>query len=308
MRGAWNVIKTSVNDFIEDDAMTLAGALAFYTALSLAPLLILLLWILGLVYGDRAGEQITGQVEGAMGPQGAQMIQTMMQQGRQPQTGLLAKIIGIVTLVFGATGVLAQLQYSLNRIWDVEARPGAGAWNWIRKRFLSAGMIVAIAFILLVSLAVTAVLSALFDRMGGGQTGRAVLWYILELAASVVVYFLLFAVMFKALPDVKIRWRDVLLGALITAVLFAAGKYLIGLYLGQSGTESAYGAAGSLIVMLLWVYYSALILFLGAELTQAYAQHRGRHIEPDEHAVRIERKTVEKGGAPEDPDRRRRKS
>lgn len=207
-------------------------------------------------------------------------------------------MIGIVTLIIGATGVFAQLQYSLNRIWDVQAKPGAGIWEWIRKRFLSLGMVVGIAFVLLVSLVISAVLSAVLGHFSG-DAGQTVLWRTVELAVSVIVSFLLFAIMFKVLPDVKIRWRDVMLGTLITAVLFAIGKYLIGLYIGKSGTESAFGAAGSLMVMLLWVYYSALILFLGAELTQTLARSRGRQIEPSEHAVPIEQKTVEKPPADE---------
>jgi membrane protein len=292
MRGIWTVIKTSVNDFIEDDAMTLAGALAFYTALSLAPLVVMILWLVSLLWGD-ANEKVMSQAQAAIGPQGAEMLRTASQQGSQSGSGLLAKVIGIVTLIFGATGVFGQLQYSLNQIWDVEAKPGAGLWNWVRKRFLSLGMVVAIAFILLVSLVVSAGLSAVFTHLGG-DAAEKVLWRVLELAVSIVIYFLLFAVTFKVLPDVKIGWRDVLLGALFTAVLFAIGKYLIGLYIGRSGTESAYGAAGSLIVMLLWVYYSALIVFFGAELTQAYVRHRGRPIEPSEHAVPIEKKTEEK--------------
>lgn len=294
MRGIWTVIKKSVNDFLEDDAMTLAGALAFYTALSLAPLLVLILWLVGLIWGGKANEQVITQAQAAMGQQGAEMVRTVIEYGNQPGTGLVAKVAGIVTLLLGATGVFAQLQYSLNRIWDVEARPGQGTWNWIRKRFLSLGMVVAIAFILLVSLVITGAMLAVFAHLSG-NAGEKVLWRILELAASVVIYFLLFAVTFKVLPDVKIGWRDVLLGSLITAALFAIGKYLIGLYIGRSGTESVYGAAGSLMVMLLWVYYSALIVFFGAELTQAYARHSGRQIEPNDHAVPIGKKVLCEG-------------
>ncbi len=284
MRGIWTVLKTSILQFINDDALTLAGALAFFTALALAPLMVLILWVLGLIWGD-VGEQVVRQVEHAVGSQAGQVVATLIREGSRTGTGWFAKAIGIATLLVGATGVFAQLQYSLNRIWDVQVDPNAGLWDWLRRRVLSLGMVLAIAFVLLVSLAISAALSAAIHHLGAA--GSAALWQIVDTAASLVVYFLLFAATFKVLPDVKIGWKDVLLGSLITAVLFAIGKYLIGLYIGRSGTESAYGAAGSFVVMLLWLYYSSLILFFGAELTEALIIHQGRRIEPDEHAVRV---------------------
>jgi membrane protein len=284
MRGIWIILKTSVWQFINDDALTLAGALAFFTALALAPLLVLIIWVLGLIWGD-ASEQVAGQVQGTIGSQSAEVVRTLIRQGSQTSGGWLARIIGLVTLLVAATGVFAQLQYSLNRIWNVQPRPDEGVRDWLRRRVVSLGMILAIAFVLLVSLVVSAFISAVIRHWGA--TSETILWQAIDLAASLGVYVLLFAATFVVLPDVKIGWKDVLLGSLITAVLFAIGKFAIGLYLGRSGTTSVYGAAGSFVVMLLWLYYSALILFFGAELTKVYVESRGRRIEPDEHAVRI---------------------
>ena len=277
MRTAWQILKTALSEFSDDDAMTLAGALAFYTALSLGPLILILIKISALL--DPAAQQhLVEQITSLVGTDGARAVQAVIDSGERNQaSGTVAAVLGLVTLAFSATGVFAQLQMSLNRIWDVRARPGQSVWNWLAKRLLSVGMILSVAFLLLVSLAVSSVLEALL-------ASEALLWSAANLAISLGVSTLLFAAMFRFLPDVRVRWRDVWVGAGATAVLFAVGKTAIAVYLGRAAVGSAYGAFGSLVVLLLWAYYSAAIFFLGAELTQAFAAVRHSPIAPDEHA------------------------
>jgi membrane protein len=208
----------------------------------------------------------------------------MIQSASTPSSGLLAGILGVVTLLIGAGGVIGQLHDSLNTIWGVQPKPGNGLLSLLRERFLSFAMVVGLGFLLLVSLVVSAVLTALFQVLGGALPGGTVLWHAVELLVSFGFITLLFALMYKALPDVRIAWRDVWIGAAITALLFTVGKFLLGLYLGQSGVTSAYGAAGSLVLVLLWVYYSALIVFFGAEFTQVYATTYGAGMRPAENA------------------------
>ena len=195
-------------------------------------------------------------------------------------------MLGSVTLLLGATAVFAELQAAMNRIWDVTLEPGRGVWAWVRKRLLSLGMIVVIGFLLLVSLLASAFLNAISSRAHGSLPGADWLWIVLDTGIAFGVYVLLFAALYKVLPDVRIEWRDVWFGAFITAVLFAVGKLLLGIYIGRAGTGSAYGAAGSLVVLLVWTYYSTALVFLGAELTQAWALAHDRDILPDRHARR----------------------
>lgn len=274
----WSITKQAFSDFIEDDAMSLAGALAFYTALSLAPLLVILLSVASTL-GPSTQDSIVQQIDKAVGPEAAEGIHMIIESSKEKASlGSIAGIISFAILLFSASGVFAQLQYSLNKIWDVQAKPSAGVWQWIRKRLLSFGMILAIAFLLMVSLVLSTAIGAL------SPSGEGPLWQLVSLGIAFVVFWLLFAAMYKYLPDVTIRWRDVLTGALITSLLFMIGKYLIGLYLAHSSAASSYGAAGSFLILLLWVYYSALLVFLGAEITQSIAHMRGSPIEPDEHA------------------------
>ncbi|MFO0588489.1 MAG: YihY/virulence factor BrkB family protein [Polyangiaceae bacterium] len=289
----WAIAKQAVKDFISDDAMSLGGALAFYTALSLAPLLVLVLAIAGFLWqeGDVRGELLR-QVGNLVGPGGAEAVKTILEDvGREKAHGVAA-VIGVVTLLFGATSVFAQLQYSLNRVWNVEAKPGEDVADFLRKRLLSLGMILAIAFLLIVSLVVSAGLSFLAGPARTHLPGGDFSWRALNFGASLVVYTGIFTLIHHSLPDVKISWRDGLVGGVMTAVLFAIGKELLGYYLGQRSTTSAYGAAGSFFVVLLWVYYSSLILFIGAELTQAFVTQMGHPLAPDEHA-RLIRTTKE---------------
>ena len=277
MKSTLTLIKRTFTAFGEDDCLSLAGALAFYTALSLAPLLVILLRIASLL-GEGAQQSFVGQVQNVVGNQAGSAVKMIIDSAdQQPGWGSIAGIISLVILVFSASGVFAQLQSSLNRIWEVEAKPSEGVWGWLRKRLLSVGMIVAVAFLLLVSLALSA-------GVGMVMPAKGVIWQIVNMAVSLVVFVFLFAVMFKYLPDVKIKWRDIWTGAIVTAVLFAAGKFGIEIYLAHSSTASAYGAAGSLLVLLLWVYYASLLVFLGAEFTQVNARLSGSPIEPNEFA------------------------
>jgi len=277
MNNIWTRAKRTFGEFADDDCLSLAGALAFYTALSLAPLLVVLLRIASFM-GESAQQSFVGQVQGVVGEQAGAGVKVIIDSAdKQPGWGSIAGIISLIILIFSATGVFAQLQFSLNRIWNVEAKPSEGVWGWLRKRLLSMGMIVAIAFLLLVSLAASAILGMVIPS-------EWIIWQVVNLGVSLVVFTLLFAVMYKYLPDVTIHWRDVWTGAIVTAVLFAAGKFGIELYLANSSTASAYGAAGSLLVLLIWVYYASLLVFLGAEYTQVNARLRGSPIEPSAHA------------------------
>lgn len=287
MRGIRDLTKRALSDFIDDDAMTLGAALAFYTALAMAPLLLCLVTIAGLA-GAQFERELTAKVSAVVGSKAAEAVAMIMDSAdSRPDLRSVSGIVGIVTLLVGASGTFAQLQYAMNRIWDVEARPGQGIWGWVRKRFLSAGMVVAVGFILLVSLGLSAAISGAGRPAHDVLPGADAAWGLIDITLSFATVVVLFAVIYKVLPDVRIAWRDVWFGACVTALLFVAGKWAIGLYLGRTSVASAYGAAGSLILLLLWVYYSSLILFFGAELTQEYAHWRGAAIEPDDHAVRI---------------------
>ncbi len=284
--GWFAVAKSAFWDFIADDVLTQAAAVAFYTALSFAPLLMLTVFIFGQldsIMGTGTQDRVIGEIQSLMGTGAADVVEEVQtQQAERPSLSLfsLTGIIGIIALIWSASGVFAQLQAALNAIWDVEQAPGAGLMGWLRKRGLSIGVIFAILFLLLASLVVTALLNAILG--GGGDEG--VIWMVVNFVISFVVYVALFALIFKYLPDVTIPWRAVWFGAVVTAVLFVLGKWAIGLYLSKSDPGSAYGAAGSLLVLLLWVYYSAIIVFLGAEFTQAWAKHAGIVIAPEAHA------------------------
>jgi len=222
-----------------------------------------------------------------VGPQGAQAIQAMIQNASTPSSGVIATLLGVVTLLLGAGGVVGQLQDSLNTIWGVAPKPGLGLMGLLRTRILSFGMVLGIGFLLLVSLVISAALTAFLQFVGGASIGESILWHSIEFFVSFGLITLLFALIYKMLPDVHMAWKDVGIGAAMTALLFTLGKFLIGLYLGHSSVSSAYGAAGSLIVVLLWVYYSALIFFFGAEFTQVYATTYGVGVTPDAHAMAI---------------------
>ncbi|MEW6251760.1 MAG: YihY/virulence factor BrkB family protein [Planctomycetota bacterium] len=270
MRRLVNAFRFAARDFSADDALTLAAALAFYAALSLAPFLLLLVWALGFL-GHETGQAVIAQVQEQTGAGAGGAVKLILESARQPGVHTLAGIVTFVLLLFSATGVFVHLQHSLNRIWDVQARAG-GLRAWLRKRLWSLLLMIIIGVLLLASVGLSAVAAAMFGS-----------WHFVQIGISVVVYVVLFSVMFRFLPDARTEWRDVWLGTAVTAILFAAGNLLIGLYLGRSSVTSSYGAAGSLVALLLWVYYSAVILFFGAELTQAWVRASGRQIVPSEH-------------------------
>jgi membrane protein len=299
------LVTGSGKDFLEDECPTQAAALSYYTIFSLPPLLVLVLLLLGAVLDpqDVQGE-LERQIRMLMGPAGAEQIRTILQQADRPGSGsVLMTILGIGALILGATGAFGQLQAALNRAWEVKPDPRKGGLrSFLLKRVFSFGMILSLAFLLLVSLALSAMLSAFGDRLGALLPSgvSATLLELLNMGISFLVIALLFAAIFKVLPDARIAWRDVWIGALVTAALFVAGKFLIGLYLGRSNPGEAFGAAGSLAVMFVWIYYSSMILLFGAEFTQAWARQRGSGIEPEPGAVRIveQSRRVEEGARP----------
>jgi membrane protein len=279
------------NTFIgwnDHEASTQSAALAFYTIFSLAPLLVVALYLAGIVFGPAAVRgEILEQFQDWMGRDAASLVQQLLSSAAKPQVNRLAGLIGVATLVFGASGVFVQLQQSLNRIWEVVPKPGAALTSLLRKRILSFALVLAIGFLLLVSLLVSAALSAVGDFLEKRFQLPVTQLHWANILASFLIVTLLFGLIYRLLPDVRLAWRDVLLGALVTSALFGAGKSLIGLYLGHTGATSAYGAAGSLVVLASWVYYSALIFLLGAEFTHAYAQdRRGGRPEPAAGAER----------------------
>src|SRR5262245_5173200 len=281
-RSFWTVLKDTVTQWIEDEPFQLAAALSYYTLFSLTPLLIIVIAIAGFVFSREAAQgQIVGAIEEMIGQQSAQAIQGMIQNASsQPETGKFSALVGILALIFGAAGVVGQLQTSLNTIWGVEPKPGQGIWGLVHQRITSFAMILGIGFLLLVSLVISAIVTGLAQFAGTVFGGAELLAHALDLSVSFVLITALFAMIYKFLPDVRIHWRDVWIGAALTSVLFTLGKLLIGLYLGRSSATSIYGAAGSLITILLWVYYSSLIFFLGAEFTQVYASRYGSGVAP----------------------------
>jgi membrane protein len=299
LKPGFDVVKESFKEWSKDDALQLGAALAYYTIFSLAPLLLVAISVAGLFFGREAAQgQIVSQIDQLVGRQGAEAIQTMVANAGKYGSGVLGTVVGVATILFGATGAFVQLQSSLNQIWEVEARPGLGIWSFVRTRILSFGMVLGIGFLLLVSLVISAAIAALDAWARGIFPGAEVAIGIVSFLIGFALITLLFAMIFKFLPDVEIAWRDVWVGAVVTTTLFMIGKVLIGLYLGNSGVASTYGAAGSLVVLLLWIYYSTQILFFGAELTQVYAARYGSRIEPSEHAVKVEKVKVEKGKEP----------
>ena len=299
IKTAWELLKETISDWNEDKASRLAASLAYYTTFSIAPLLIIVIAIVGLVFGREAVQgQIETQIQGMVGEDSAELIQEMIQGAGNRTAGTIATVVGLVTLLFGATGVFAQMQDALNTIWEVEPKPGRGLIGIVKNRFTSFTMVLGIGFLLMVSLVVSAGLAVLSEFLQGRLSDIAWLAQVASFIISFGVITLLFAMIYKFLPDVQIAWSDVWVGAAATALLFTLGKFLIGLYLGHSGVASSYGAAGALIVILLWVYYSAQILFLGAEFTQVYARKFGSHIVPAKNAVPVTEEARAQQGIP----------
>jgi membrane protein len=287
------LLKQTFSEWLEDKAPQLGAALAYYTVFSLAPLILVLLAIVGLIFqNDPAGawRKITEQMSYFLDKSAVDVVQDIAQKAAQPGKGLLATIIGIALALFGASGVFGQLQDALNTIWGVKAKPGRGTWGFLRVRFLSFAMVGGVCFLLLVSLTLESVLKGFSHYVQAALPGGIILATAVYWLFDLAVVILLFAIIFKFLPDAKIQWRDVWIGAALTAIFFAIGKWALSLYLGSGSAASAYGAASSLITLLLWVYYSSQILLFGAEFTQVYACRAGRGVAPDEHAIRVETK------------------
>lgn len=277
MRELLDLFRAALTAWWDDNVPRLGASLAYYTLFAIAPMLLVAIAVAGLAFGPAAVRgELVGQLDGLVGRDGGQAIQALLEGASQKKAGLLATAIGAVTFVFAATGAFLELQAALNTIWRVKPNPQVNLRGFLLDRVRSFGLVVAIGFLLLVSLAVSATLAALSGWLARQAPGMPAIWNLLNIIVSLAVTTALFAMLLRFLPDVRLGWRDVGIGALVTAVLFTLGKQVIGLYLGQSSTASSYGAAGSVIVLLLWVYYTSQIVLLGAEFTRVYSdRHRG---------------------------------
>lgn len=290
-RSLGSLFVATFNEWRQDKVPQLGAALAYYTVFSLAPLILVLLAVIGLVFRkDPAGawNRMTEQMSSFLDPSGVQVVQDIASTAAKPSAGVWATIIGIGLALFGASCVFGQLQDALNTIWGVKAKPAAAVWDYLRVRFLSFAMVAGVCFLLLVTLTVEAVLKGLSSYLEATVPGGAAMAFAIYLTVDLGLVVLLFAGMFKYLPDVEVRWRDVWVGAAMTSLLFLVGKWALGLYLGSGAAGSAYGAASSLVTLLLWIYYSSQILLFGAEFTQVYARRFGADIRPSKHAVAVE--------------------
>jgi membrane protein len=290
------ILKAAFKGFSDDLAMKYSASLAYYTVFSLAPLLLLIISLAGIVLGKDAIEgKVFAEINGIVGNEAAKQIQDMIKHLGMEGKSTISVIIGVITLIIGATTVFGEIQQSINLIWQVKPKPKKGWLKMLKDRLLSGSMIVTLGFLLLVSLALNGGLDALSEYLKQFLPAFTVtLFNILSVLITFVVITVLFGLIFKVLPDAKISWKDVRSGAIFTAVLFMIGRLIIGFYIEKSGTSSTYGAAGSLIVILLWIYYTAAILYFGAEFTRAYADFKGKRIEPADYAVHIERKEEER--------------
>jgi membrane protein len=285
LRQIWALIRETIAQWEEDQASRLAASLALYTLLSIAPLLVVSIAVAGVFFGDEAARgQLSHQMGGLVGEQAGQAIEALIDNARAPSAGIIGSVLGIAVLLFGASGVFGELQVALNQIWNVKQRTGRGLRGVLRDRFFSFTMVMGVAFLLLVSLVVSAVLTTVTTHFANYLPWPA-LWLALNAIVGLAVSTLLFALIFKVVPDAKIGWRDVWVGAFVTACCFSVGKGALAWYVGRSATVSPFGAAGSLVALTVWVYYSAQILFLGAEFAQVYATHRGHRIQPTKNAV-----------------------
>ncbi len=293
-RAIWSVLKAAAQAWNDDNVPKLGAALSFYTVFAISPLFVIIVFI-ARIWLDKTSAQsaLLHEISSLIGQQGTNAIATTLKNTAPHSQGWIASAIAVGTLLITSTGLFIELQSDLNLIWGVQQKSGLGAWGFVRDRLLSFAMVLGVGFLLLVSLIVSAGLQTVLKYFGSPNSTSSVVWLVLNNGISLLVITFMFGMIFKVLPDVKIAWRDVWVGAAVTAVLFTGGKFLIGLYLGQSATVSAYGAAGSLALILLWVYYSAQILFFGAELTQAYANQYGARLEPKENARWIFRQEVE---------------
>lgn len=271
----WVLLKDTVNGFIDDDALSRGAAIAYYTIFSLAPVLVIVIAIAGLAFGeDAARGAVTGQIEGLMGHQAAEAVQTMIQSAGNKKSGIIATVIGLVTLMIAASGVFSEMQAALNVIWKAEPKEGTVS-RLVKARATSLGLVAALGFLMMASLVISAALSAMSNVLNAYLPGAEVVMRIVNLVISFGFISVLFGAIYKILPDKRIEWRDVIIGAVTTAMLFTIGKTVIGLYIGSSAVASSFGAAGALAIMLVWIYYSSQIFLLGAEFTRAFAERHG---------------------------------
>ncbi len=275
----WQIFRAAANAWMDDYAPSMGAALSYYTLFSLAPLLVLIIAIAGMVFGqDAAQGAIIAQLQGIMGQEGATAVQGLLNAARERSTGVVASIVGGVLLLLGATATFAELQTDLDRIWRVPAKQKpSGVWGWLRSRVLSFGLVLGFAFMLMISLIVSAALAATGEWLGGGAAAESVLASVLNFIASLALFTVLFAMIYKIMPTAKISWHDVWMGSAVTALLFNVGKSLIGLYLAKSSVASGFGAAGSFVILVAWFYYSAQIFLFGAEYTWVYANSKVRN-------------------------------
>jgi membrane protein len=297
LKGMWEVLKNSFSGFSDDKVTKMSGSLAYYTVFSMAPLLIMIISLCGLFLGREAVEgKIYSQLSGFVGADTASQLQQIIKNASITGKSTVAAIIGGVTLLVGATSVFAEIQDSINTIWGLKPKPKRGWLKMLQNRFLSFSVIVSLGFLLLVSLAVTTLIDGFSERlMRRFPDVTVVVFYIINIIITLGVTSLIFGVIFKVLPDAKIKWKDVLAGAIATSLLFMLGKFGISFYISKSNVGSTYGTAGSLVVLLLWVYYSAIILYFGAEFTKAYALKYGSEIHPNNYAVTTKVVEVETG-------------
>jgi len=292
----WELIKETFVQWEDDQASRLAASLALYTLLSIAPLIVVSIAVAGVFFGDEAARgELSHQLAGVVGEQAGRAIEALVDNAHAPSAGLVGSIVGVAVLLFGASGVFGELQVALNQIWNVKQRPGRGMRGVLRDRFFSFTMVMGVAFLLLVSLVVSAALTTVTTHFEHWLPW-ATLWEVLNALVGLAVSTLLFALIFKVVPDAKIAWRDVWVGAFVTACCFSLGKGALAWYVGRSATVSPFGAAGSLLALTVWVYYSAQILFLGAEFAQVYATRLGRRIEPTKNAMLADQRDAQERG------------
>jgi membrane protein len=287
-RSVGELLKETFAEWNKDKASRLAAALAYYTIFSIAPLLMIAIAVAGAVFGEEAARgEIVAQIQGLVGEAAAKVVQTALANVNQTKTGIVGTLIGIATLLLGATGIFGEMQDALNTIWEVAPKPGQGIWVLIRRRLISFSMVLGIGFLLLLSLFLSTALAAFSSFMNSWLPGLATGLSILNFLVSFSLMTLLFAMIYVVLPDVKIAWKDVLVGAATTAFLFTIGRTLLSIYLGSAAISSTFGAASSLAVLLVWIYYSAQVFFLGAEFTQVYARKYGSEIVPTANAISV---------------------
>lgn len=298
--GVFALLRRTLTEFNEDKAMRLSAALAYYSVFSLAPLLVIAISVASLVFGEEAARgAVEREITSAIGPEAASALEEMIENAHRSDASWWMTLVGLGMLLLSASGVFGQLKDAMNTIWEIELKPGRGLLGMLKDRFLSFTMVLGTGFLLLISLLLSTWMSAVNEYIGARLPLPGVVWQGMSAVLSLALVTLLFALIFKILPDAEVEYRDVWVGAVMTAGLFTLGKFLLALYLGSQDAASTYGAAGAFVLILLWVYYSSCLLLLGAEFTQVYAKTRGSGIQPSEDAVRLEEATRAAQGMPD---------